>query len=31
VDAVVQQMKMAKNAAGALFMIDRMLGQRGKS
>jgi len=31
VDAVVQKIKMVKNAAGALFMIDRMLGERAKS
>jgi ferritin len=27
-DAVVQQLKMAEGAAGALFMIDREMGQR---
>ncbi len=31
VDAVVQKIKMVKNAAGAMFMIDRMLGERAKS
>jgi len=28
VDAVIQKMRMAKNAPGAIFMIDRMLAQR---
>ena len=28
VDSVVQKMRMAKDAAGAIFMIDRMLAQR---
>jgi ferritin len=31
VDAVIQKMKMTKNAVGTMFMIDRMLGQRGQS
>ena len=31
VDAVIQKMQMAKKAPGALFMIDRMLAQRGES
>jgi ferritin len=29
VDAVIQKMKMAHEAPGAIFMIDRMLGERG--
>jgi len=31
VDAVIQKMQMAKDAPGATFMIDRMLGQRGQA
>jgi len=30
VDSVIQSIKMAKNAPGANFMIDRMLAQRGQ-
>ncbi|MCA1809767.1 MAG: ferritin [Kiritimatiellia bacterium] len=31
VDAVVQKIKMAHDAPGAIFMIDRMLAQRGQA
>ncbi|MBM4144105.1 MAG: ferritin [Lentisphaerae bacterium] len=31
VDAVVQKLKVARDAPGAIFMIDRMLAQRGQS
>ena len=31
VDAIVQKLKMVKDAPSPMFMIDRMLGERGKS